>query len=69
MWRGLLMHTTRRFDLALKYSQPEFSARLPDAVVLWEVCAYWVAEREAALDRVRKLLKGTDTSASVTSVR
>ncbi|EQC36024.1 hypothetical protein SDRG_06762 [Saprolegnia diclina VS20] len=64
VWRGLLLHTTRRFDLALKYSQPEFSARLPDAVVLWEVCAYWVAERETALDHVRKLLKGSDTSAS-----
>ncbi|KDO29961.1 hypothetical protein SPRG_05151 [Saprolegnia parasitica CBS 223.65] len=64
VWRGLLMHTTRRFDLALKYSQPEFSARLPDAVVLWEVCAYWVAERETTVDYIRKLLKGADTSAS-----
>ncbi|RHY08217.1 hypothetical protein DYB25_000538 [Aphanomyces astaci] len=60
VWRGLLMPTAIRLDLALKYSHPDHAHRLPDAVLLWEVCAAWIQEREGMLDQVKKLLKGGD---------
>ncbi|OQR98697.1 hypothetical protein ACHHYP_08231 [Achlya hypogyna] len=63
VWRGLQMPTTRRFDLALKYSQPEFAHRLADAVALWELCAHWIAERESTMEAIKKLLKAGDAGA------
>ncbi|ETW09557.1 hypothetical protein H310_00108 [Aphanomyces invadans] len=62
VWRGLLMPTTMRLDMALKYSHPDHAHRLPDAVLLWEVCAAWIQEREGMWDQVKKLLKGGDPS-------
>ncbi|RHY35092.1 hypothetical protein DYB32_000434 [Aphanomyces invadans] len=65
VWRGLLMPTTMRLDMALKYSHPDHAHRLPDAVLLWEVCAAWIQEREGMWDQVKKLLKGGDPSRMV----
>ncbi|KAF0685774.1 Aste57867_22382 [Aphanomyces stellatus] len=60
VWRGLLVPTTLRLDLALKYSHPENAHRLIDAVTLWEVAAIWIQEREAIVEQVKRLLKGGD---------
>ncbi len=54
------MPTTRRFDLALKYSQPENARRLADAVMLWEISAHWVTDREATLEQIKKVLGMND---------
>ncbi|OQS05243.1 hypothetical protein THRCLA_02594 [Thraustotheca clavata] len=62
VWRGLHMPTTKRFDLALKYSHPDYAHRLADAVVLWELCAHWINDREVTMERIKKMLKAADSN-------
>ncbi|TMW65514.1 hypothetical protein Poli38472_008156 [Pythium oligandrum] len=46
VWMELQMPAKERLDLAVKYSSLENSSRLPDAVLLWEVTATLILERE-----------------------
>ncbi|KAJ0399774.1 hypothetical protein P43SY_010561 [Pythium insidiosum] len=49
VWKELQLPAKERLDLAVKYSSLENSSRLPDAVLLWEVCAALIREREELL--------------------
>ncbi|GLD92268.1 hypothetical protein PINS_up000801 [Pythium insidiosum] len=49
VWKDLQLPAKERLDLAIKYSSLENSSRLPDAVLLWEVCVALIREREELL--------------------
>lgn len=61
VWHELQLPANERLDLAAKYSTVEHSARLADAVALWETAAALVREREGLLEIVRTALLATLT--------
>ncbi|RLN95573.1 hypothetical protein BBJ28_00011432 [Nothophytophthora sp. Chile5] len=58
VWKQLGLSTSERLDLAIKYSSLAQSARLPDAVTLWETAGALITEHEDLLRLVRSTLTG-----------
>lgn len=65
VWKELQMPAEERLDLAIKYASLENSSRLADAVVLWEVAATLIHEREELLPLARMAIPTPEKSSAM----